>query len=59
MAEIMRLMVIELTRHVVPGFQFGAPGGKGDLGKAQEDDAEESLRTATIEIRFGRMGRRR
>jgi len=34
-------------------FQPGAPGGE-----AQEDEAEESFQTGTIEIRFGKVGRR-
>ena len=36
--------------------QLGALGGEADFGEAQEDEAEESLRTATIEVRFGKMG---
>jgi hypothetical protein len=56
MAEIMRLVVIDLTRHVLLGFQFGALGGGADFGEAQEDEVEESFRTGTVEIRFCNVG---
>lgn len=58
MREIMRAMVSDLTRHLGPCFQSGAPGGEANFGEAQEDEAKESFRTGTIEIRFGKVGRR-
>jgi hypothetical protein len=41
MTEIMRLTVIDVTRHDGSGFQFEALGGEADFGKAQEDQAED------------------
>ena len=48
--------MIDLTWHVVLGFQFGAPGGEADFGETKEDDAEESFRTGTIVICLGKVG---
>ena len=49
-------MVVNLPRHTVLGFQFGALRDDSHFGEAQEDEAEASFRTSTMGFRFGKMG---